>query len=556
MKPGMKLRCLAPGLSKLDAFDVAAILLLAGLVAIVALSYDAYAISNDEEVQQRYGELIIRYYASGFSDRALFEFDNLYLYGGLFDILATLIAKVLPLELYAIRHVLCALIGIGGIAAAWATARMIAGPRAGLIAALLLAVCGVWFGGMFNHTKDVPFASAMMAATFMMLRVLRDLPHPRARDVIVTGMLIGAALGLRAYGLLLLAYGAAAIPFEMTCRKLDSNRARLAFLGRSLLVLSPALLLAYLIMIAAWPWAALGFFNPVRALLLFSQFDYPIRTLLAGKVYEMADVPRWYVSAYLLIKLPLIVSGGMVLALLFALSPRLSRSLPLPRERREIAMVAFTVAFPVLAHAVAGGPAFTGMRHFLFVVPPIAVLAGIGCDALMKRLKLWRPLAAAAIATVIAVAMLWNAAILVRLHPYEYLFYNSLVGGLEGAAGRYDTDYWVNIMPEAVRELDRYLAREEAQSGGSPGPYYVDVCAERLPFDKVATARLRWTEDWDRADFFISPTHMDCDRMLDGKVIISITRLNALIGVVKDRRAITRVGLARRGNPPPAPNRQ
>jgi hypothetical protein len=36
-----------------------------------------------------------------------------------------------------------------------------------------------------------------------------------------------------------------------------------------------------------------------------------------------------------------------------------------------------------------------------------------------------------------------------------------------------------------------------------------------------------------------------CDRLLDGKVIVSITRLNALIGVVKDRRAITRPGLAR-----------
>ena len=43
---------------------------------------------------------------------------------------------------------------------------MIAGPRAGLLAGLALALCGVWYGGMFNHTKDVPFAAAMMGATF------------------------------------------------------------------------------------------------------------------------------------------------------------------------------------------------------------------------------------------------------------------------------------------------------------------------------------------------------------------------------------------------------
>jgi hypothetical protein len=71
------------------------------------------------------------------------------------------------------------------------------------------------------------------------------------------------------------------------------------------------------------------------------------------------------------------------------------------------------------------------------------------------------------------------------------------------------------------------------------------VCAERLQFEKVANPRIRWTDDWARADFFVSPTHMNCDRLLDGKVIVGITRLNALIGVVKDRRAITRPGLAR-----------
>ena len=57
----------------------------------------------------------------------------------------------------------------------------------------------------------------------------------------------------------------------------------------------------------------------------------------------------------------------------------------------------------------------------------------------------------------ISLAFVWDAATLVRLHPYEYLFYNSFVGGLEGASRRYATDYWVNIMPAAVQDLERYL---------------------------------------------------------------------------------------------------
>ena len=129
----------------------------------------------------------------------------------MFDIVAVLLAHLLPFDPYDIRHVMSALAGIGGIAATWATARMIAGPRAGLLAALALSLCGVWYGGMFNHTKDIPFAAAMMGATYYLLRSARDLPAPRRRDGLWFGVLLGAALGLRATGLLMVGYAGVVI---------------------------------------------------------------------------------------------------------------------------------------------------------------------------------------------------------------------------------------------------------------------------------------------------------------------------------------------------------
>jgi len=151
----------------IDRFDLAFALLVLALFVLVGATFREYAVSNDEGLQHHYGELIVAYYTSGFTDKSVFNFGNLYLYGGLFDVVAVLLAHVLPFDLYDIRHVLCALIGIGGVVATWAAARMIAGPRAGLLAGLALALCGVWYGGMFNHTKDVPFASAMMARRFI-----------------------------------------------------------------------------------------------------------------------------------------------------------------------------------------------------------------------------------------------------------------------------------------------------------------------------------------------------------------------------------------------------
>ena len=93
-------------LTRADRYDAVAALLFGALLALVAFTFRDYAISNDEEVQQRYAELIIAYYQSGLVDQSVFHFRNLYLYGGLFDLVAVGLQNLLPLEPYAVRHLL------------------------------------------------------------------------------------------------------------------------------------------------------------------------------------------------------------------------------------------------------------------------------------------------------------------------------------------------------------------------------------------------------------------------------------------------------------------
>lgn len=524
--------------SRFRGTDRVSLAILIALAVLAVLLFRDYGISNDEEVQHRYGELIIDYYESGFRDTALFNYKNLYLYGGLFDIVAVGLARLLPFDPFLIRHLLSAMIGVAGMAGVWATARLVGGARAGLIALCAIAVCGPYFGGMFNHTKDVPFAAAVIWAVFFLLRAGRDLPAPRWIDVIGFGLMLGAATGLRAMGLLLIGY--AGVLVLMSVPRPLRLREAAAFVVRSALRFAPAVAIGYLIMIAAWPWAWLSPLNPLRAIFSFAHFHYEIRTVVAGEIYRMAEVPWWYVPFYLLIKVPLVIYAGALCALalsIWALArDGISR---LARRPVEIAFVAFVATFPVLCEALAEGPAFTGMRHFLFVVPPLAVLAGIGFDSLLTALSPRRWVAAGA-AAALTLSLLWNASVLVRLHPYEYMYYNQLVGGLEGAAGRYEMDYWVNMMPEAVSALQDYLglAKEKSQK-----VYTVGVCGEKFAFDNYADKRLRAQPGWLEADFFIAPTQMNCDRLVDGRVIAIIKRFGVPIGVVKDRRGLTQKAL-------------
>jgi Dolichyl-phosphate-mannose-protein mannosyltransferase len=528
-----------------DRYDLGVGVLFVALAVLVAATFRDYAISNDEEVQQHYGALIVAYYASGFADQALFHFRDLYLYGGLFDVIAVGLQKIIPLDPYDVRHLFCAFIGLGGIGAVWATARTIGGPRAGLFAAAALSACGIWYGTMFAHTKDIPFAAAMMGAFYFLLRLARELPKPRWHLILLFGVLTGCALGLRILGLFAISYAGFAVAAYAPIGTLRHWRGTLAFATRAAASLLPAFAIAYVIMIAAWPWAGLAPLNPLRAIGAFDNFHYPISTILDGHIYKMADVPRWYVPGYVVIKLTLLLLIGAGLGLIHAALPGATREMPSKTWRRETALVALAALFPLICDVVAHAPGDTGMRHFLFIAPPIAVLAGLGLNGMLDRLDDFNPLAAGAGLAIVLLSLGSDTATLYRLHPDEYLSYNSLVGGLAGASRRYVTDYWVNIMPEAVGDLEQYLDRSDRTGGKwSAKRYSVAVCGERLPFEKKADARLQWTRDWRHADFFIAPTHMNCDRALDGRIVARVERLGVLIGVVKDRRPLVSAKLA------------
>jgi hypothetical protein len=87
------------------------------------------------------------------------------------------------------------------------------------------------------------------------------------------------------------------------------------------------------------------------------------------------------------------------------------------------------------------------------------------------------------------------------------------------------------------------LRSEPIEAGKIAQVYSVAVCGERLPFEKTVTLpQLRWDfkSEWDQSEFFIAPTHMNCDGDLDGKIVGAVERLGVVIAYVKDRRALLR----------------
>ena len=57
-------------------------------LVLVLSTFRDYGVSWDETLQNTYGEKLVAMYRSGFQDRSALTYVNLYLYGGLFDMVA------------------------------------------------------------------------------------------------------------------------------------------------------------------------------------------------------------------------------------------------------------------------------------------------------------------------------------------------------------------------------------------------------------------------------------------------------------------------------------
>lgn len=522
-----------------------ALLLLAATAVFIVLTFDRHGISNDEEVQHVYGRLLVDFYASGLTDLRAFAYKNLYLYGGLFDLIAALIERsgvvgASVAGVWEMRHLLSAAFGLAGLAGTWLLARRLGGEWAALAALVLLLITGAWSGAMFTHTKDVPFATAMVWSLYYIVRVAPSLPHPARGDVIGLGVALGCAFGLRIGAVFALFYLGMTLLAAAAWRDGESAGARAAAFGRSIVALLPAALIAVALMGLFWPWAVMSPGNLWKAMTTFSHFSFLLHTILAGQVMPNGDAPGHYLLAYLLVRLPELFLLGLALAALGAL--RALPSLADPAGRR-VALpwlpVVLAALFPIVYTLLAAPPLYNGIRHFTFLLPPLAVLAGAGLFAAWQRAVRWpRGRWAALAGCVLLVA--GQVTMLARLHPYEYVAYNGFVGGLRGTTDRWEQDYWADSLRDAAAELNAFVARE----GHPDKTYTVAVCAESLQASVWLDPKLVVTRDWWIADFFLSPTHMDCDTAVKGRIIGKVEREGVVLAVIKDRRML--VGEERR----------
>ena len=213
---------------------------------------------------------------------------------------------------------------------------------------------------------------------------------------------------------------------------------------RTLPILIIYILIAIFTMYIMWPYL---WPDPIsrftESIQVMSQYPWKGQVLFNGTYYASSNLPYSYLPVLLLIQFtepvwPLFVIG------LFAL------------RRNNLALVSTILwfAFPVAALIFLHSPLYDNFRQIFFILPPVFLVAGLGMDIILKRID--RKLSQLMIAGLLILPGLIAG---VRLHPYEYVYYNSLI---ENPAEKFELDYWAISYREATNWLNEHVPANKA----------------------------------------------------------------------------------------------
>ena len=502
-------------------------LLSAALVVGLATAAD-YGLTVDEFNTEDYGPKALAWYTSGFRDRSQFETVefSLWYYGPWFQMLTAYLQSFDFADRTSVRHGLTFLVGLAGVAALLPLGRLAAGRWAGLAAIVLCLMTGYLYGSLFFTPIDVPFLAAMTWATLAIVVMTRQV-LPSWRATLAAGLLSGLAIATRTGGIITHAYLLGALILCAAEVVASGNRLTRRYLMELSARFAGVLVIAWIIAVALWPWLQTGnpFGNFKIALVHFANIPGSFEFTHWGKQISTSALPPSYIAAQLLVRLPEAFLVLLAVACVHAVAAavRLARDavakahterparwrmavLILARERAMITVCA-AVMLPLGFLIFQRATMYDGIRHVLFVIPMLAVIAGLGWRALLPLLAR-APVAAAVIAGAYVGS---SVSTLAALHPLEYVAMNAIAGGTRGAYDKFELDYWSAAATEALRRLEQRLDHDPSIQAAE-GPPRILICIGAREERVHPLLKRPWIveTDPDRADFIIATQRSRC----------------------------------------------
>ena len=388
---------------------------------------------------------------------------------------------------------------------------------AALAASAIFVFQPLLWGHAFINDKDPPFLVFLTGAVYLGFRMVDQLAESKDQpawttflQVLLAAFFVGIATSIRVLGPLA---GIFVVIYYLT--RTPTRRTSMWMLLY--------VAVSILVMLATWPYL---WESPLRFIEVF-QFmsDNPtgLQVLFGGEVYRAYNLPHRYLPFYLVFTLTEPVWPLFTLGLITAYRKLKKDYKKMTQAVLVLAWLVIPLAYTVLRNP----PNFDGMRHFLFMIPPIFVFAGFAFDWLFDKLqRVW-------VNTLLAILLIVPGInSIIQLHPYEYAYYNSFVGGTGGVFRQYETDYWLTCYKEAITQFNKLetepvtLAVHRVPLAATPyAAPNVTILNERTQFNMIKAG-----------DFVLVNTRTNEDiRDFHGEpYLLSVGRAGATFCVIKE----------------------
>jgi hypothetical protein len=256
------------------------------------------------------------------------------------------------------------------------------------------------------------------------------------RQVLFSGIILGITISIRTLGP---AAGVLVLVFWLISEKTKN------IIPPLIAYTFTACFSAYLL----WPYLwANPIFNYWKSFSVMANFPWSGSVRFEGIDWLATSLPSYYLPKLIGIQLTIpsliLLFSGTITVMVKLIRQKMNKHLLIPLLWFYIPLFSWIIFRP---------NTYDNFRQFLFIVPPIFILAAIGFDEMIQRIQ------PHIIKVLICVAILIPGIIAGSLqHPYEYIYYNGFVGWTANIERNYESDYWNTALCGAGKFLDPLIS--------------------------------------------------------------------------------------------------
>lgn len=442
------------------------IILLPVLVLLSLVIYKDYGISIDEESTRMHGLVSLNYICKLFFPNTVFEFQSNNIipelssypykeYGVFFELILIIIIEIFFGlknfdEIFYVRHLLTNFLFISSLIFFYLTALEIFKDKFfSILTVLILYTSPRIFAESFYNNKDIVFMSFFIYATYFAIKFLNNFNY---KNAFFFALALTIATNIRIIGIyLLLIFLIFSLLKVLTKNDIKKNYKIFIFF----------IFVHLILLFGFWPflWES-PLENFIYSLKSFSKYQWGLNVFYFGNFYLVEYLP-WHYFYILFFSttslfLSLIIFFGLfVVTLRFfkrfinIAEEKLNNDIWKTEKERNILFLLFSVFSPLFLIYFFDSIIYSGWRHLYFIFPSLIILGVYFIDYLKtvirnKSLKKW-------LVIFLVLIVLNNIYNLFKLHPYQYIYFNTFFD--ERANNLFEIDYWGVANKQALVDI-------------------------------------------------------------------------------------------------------